>query len=300
MGGWRTVLVSKSCRLTTKNQQLIYAPKDASSVHLPLEDISVIVIETNQASMSTALLSACAEKNIVLFSCDNYHIPNGIFTPFHQHSRLSHVAHLQQRTKLPLKKKLWQKIVIQKITNQAELLKILKKDDFKVSVLKDKVKSGDTQNVEALAARHYWKILFKDFKRQRESDDARNIALNYGYALIRGVVARSLVSYGLLPTFGIFHNSELNAYNLADDIIEPLRPLVDMVVKQLEHEELLSLELTTQLKSALLSVLDMQMYLAEQKVTLLSICERMAYSFVNALREEDATLLELPRMISDI
>ena len=187
-------------------------------IQVPLEDITVIVIETNQASVTTALLSQIAEKNIALFSCDSFHMPNGCFIPFHQHSRLSQVAHLQRDMKLPLKKQIWQKIISQKITNQSKLLHFFEKDNMPLEVLKEKVKSGDSENLEALAARRYWQILFKDFLRDQKALDPRNIALNYGYAIIRGAVARSLVAYGLLPTFGVFHNLSLI------HISEPTRP----------------------------------------------------------------------------
>jgi len=297
MSAWRSILVTKPCRLSTKNQQLIYEPKDEPVVTVPLEDITVIVIETNQASMTTALLSRCAEKNIALFSCDNYHMPNGCFTPFHQHSRLSQVAHMQVEMKLPLKKKIWQKIITQKIMNQSQALKYFEKENIQLELLTDKVKSGDSENLEALAARRYWSLFFDNFTRDQKKEDPRNIALNYGYAIVRGAVARSLVSYGLLPTFGVFHRSELNAYNLADDMIEPLRPLVDMVVKKLEKEDELDVHLGIGVKSALINVLVMQMRLNGEDVTLLNICDIMAHSFVKAIKLNDVGSLKLPSII---
>ena len=142
MGAWRSILVTKPCRLSMKNLQLVYEPKDEPTITVPLEDITVIVLESNQASMTVALLSMCAEKNIAIFSCDSYHMPNGLFMPFHQHSRLSQISHIQKDMKLPLKKQIWQKIISQKISNQAELLRYFNKDDFQVSVLANKVKYG--------------------------------------------------------------------------------------------------------------------------------------------------------------
>jgi len=297
MSAWRTVLVTKPCRLSMKNLQLLYEPKGEPSISVPLEDITVIVLENNQASMSVALLSMCAEKNIALFTCDNYHMPNGIFTPYHQHSRLSQVAHLQHSMKLPLKKQIWQKIITQKIINQSQLLEYFSKDNLQLEILTDKVKSGDSENLEALAARRYWALLFDNFRRDQKSYGPRNIALNYGYAILRGAVARSLVSYGLLPVFGVFHSSELNAYNLADDMIEPLRPMVDMIVKKLELEDELDVELGISVKSALLNVLVMQMRLDSQSVTVLNVCDVMAHSFVSAIKYNDVTKLKLPSIV---
>ena len=297
MSAWRTILVTKPCRLSVKNLQLLYEPKDEESITVPLEDITVIVLESNQASLTTALLSQCAEKNIAIFTCDAYHMPNGLFAPFHQHSRLSQISHIQKDMKLPLKKQLWQKIITQKIINQSELLAHFSKDNFGLEILKDKVKSGDSENLEALAARRYWSTLFDDFSRDQKALDPRNIALNYGYAIVRGAVARSLVSYGLLPTYGVFHNSDLNAYNLADDIIEPLRPMVDMVVKKLEQEDELDVHLGISVKSALLNVLVMQMKLNKESVTLLDVCDTMAHSFVKALKLNNVSSLKLPSLL---
>jgi len=297
MSAWRTILITKPCRLSTKNQQLVYEPKDEDTIIVPLEDITVIVLENNQSSMTTALLSKCAEKNIALFTCDNYHMPNGCFTPFHQHSRFSQISHIQRNMKIPLKKQIWQYIINQKILNQALLLEYFQKDSFQVKVLVNKVKSGDSENLEAISARRYWSKLFDNFTRDQKALDPRNIALNYGYAIVRGAVARSLVSYGLLPTFGVFHNSDVNAYNLADDMIEPLRPMVDMVVKKLEIEDDLDVHLGVGVKSALLNVLVMQMRLNDKDVTVLNICDIMAHSFVKSIKLNEVGNLKLPSVI---
>lgn len=297
MAAWRTILVTKPCKLSVKNLQLIYEPYEEKSIKVPLEDITVIVLETHQATVTTALLSQIAEKNIALFTCDSYHIPNGCFTPFHQHSRLSQIAHIQRDMKLPLKKQIWQKIITQKISNQSKLLDFFEIDNIQLELLKDKVKSGDSENLEALAARKYWQMLFKNFLRDQKALDPRNIALNYGYAVVRGAVARSLVAHGLLPTFGVFHNSELNAYNLADDMIEPLRPMVDMVVKKLEIEDELDVHLGISVKSALINVLNMQMRLNDEDVTLLHICDVMAQTFVKSLKLNDTYHLKLPTLL---
>ena len=296
MSAWRTVLITKPCRLSMKNRQLVYEPKDEKSVRVALEDITVIVIEDNRSTLTTALLSHLSEHNIVLFTCDSYHMPNGLFTPFHQHSRLSQISHIQVEMKLPLKKQIWQKIISQKIFNQAQLLKYFNKEDFQVSVLVDKVKSGDSDNLEALAARRYWSLLFDDFSRDQKALDPRNIALNYGYAIVRGAVARSLVAHGLLPTFGVFHNSELNAYNLADDIIEPLRPMVDMVVKNLELVDSLDIHMGVEIKSALLNILVMEMNIDGENVLVLNICDIMAQGFVKCMKLKDISRLSLPRL----
>jgi len=297
MAGWRTVLVSKPCKLSLKQLQLVYAPHEEAPIKVPLEDITVIVLETTKAVITTALLSKIAEKNIALFSCDDYHTPNGLFTPFHQHSRLSQIAHLQQKVKEPLKKRLWQKIIKQKLSNQAACLSAFKIDNSALVRLKTHVRSGDSDNLEAYGARLYWGALFKTFRRDQKAYDPINVALNYGYAIVRGAVARSLVSFGLLPTFGLFHRSELNAYNLADDIIEPLRPVVDMLVKKLALEERLDADLGVPIKSELLGVLNEEMLLGDKKVSLLYVCDVMAKTLVKSMRETDVSLLKLPEIL---
>ena len=297
MAGWRTVLVSKPCKLSVKQLQLVYEPFEEEAVRVPLEDITVIVLETTRALITTALLSKIAEKNIALFSCDDYHTPNGLFTPFHQHSRLSQIAHLQQKVKTPLKKRLWQKIVRQKLTNQTECLHVFEIENPALGRLSEHVKSGDRDNLEAYGARLYWSTLFKEFKRDQKAYDPVNVALNYGYAIVRGAVARSLVSFGLLPTFGLFHRSELNAYNLADDLVEPLRPVVDRLVKGLALDDSLDAEFGVPLKSELLGVLNEEVSLGGEKVSLLHACDVMAMTLVKSMREADAELLRLPELL---
>lgn len=296
MGGWRTVLVAQPCRLSTKNLQLVYEPHEGETVSVPLEDITVIVIENTKSSITTALLSKIAQKNIVLFTCDEYHTPNGCFTPFSQHSRLSQITHIQQGISLPLKKKLWQKVITSKISNQSQLLSYFEIDNASLERMKNGVKSGDSKNLEAFAAKTYWGLLFDDFKRDQKREDPINAALNYGYALVRGAVARSLVSFGLLPTFGIFHRSELNAYNLADDMIEPFRPMVDKAVKTLALEDDFEMILSTKTKTGLLSVLNSEMMLEGEQVTLLYACDVVAKTLVKAMRENNAALLKLPTL----
>lgn len=297
MAGWRTVFVSKPCKLSLKQLQLVYEPHEEEPIRVPLEDITVIVLETTQALMTTALLSKIAEKNIALFSCDDYHTPNGLFIPFHQHSRLSQIAHLQQKVKEPLKKRLWQKVIKQKLENQANCLKMFEIENSMLLRLKEHVRSGDSDHLEAYGARLYWGALFDAFKRDQKGYDPINAALNYGYAIVRGAVARSLVSYGLLPTFGIFHRSELNAYNLADDMIEPLRPVVDKLVKELALEDKLDAALGVPLKVELLNLLNKEMLLEDERVSLLYVCDVMAKTLVKSMREADAKALKLPKLL---
>lgn len=297
MAGWRTVLVTKPCRLSLKSLQLVYEPYEEAAITVPLEDITVIVLETTQISLTAALLSKIAEKNIVLFSCDPYHRPSAAFLPFLGHSRVAQVAYIQQNVSLPFKKRTWQRIIKAKISNHAQLLAYCGVDNSNVKRLVEQVKSGDSDNVEAYAARLYWGLLFDKFRRDQKASDPMNVALNYGYAIVRGAIARSLVAYGLLPVFGLFHHSELNAYNLADDLIEPFRVMVDKVVKTLEKEDKFEMVMTARTKNILLSVLHSEIMLEEEQVTLLYACDVAAKTLVTAMRENDPSLLKLPSLI---
>lgn len=230
---WRSVVISKPARLSFAQRALVIEQSQGMA-RVPLEDIAAIVIDNPQITITVPLLVACADAQVIVITVDDSHTPNGIFLSHTPHSRAVKVMRGQVAMSTPHKKRLWQLLVQQKIRNQAQLLaQVGKADSAKhLHALADAVKSGDSDNLEAQAAAHYFPALFgKGFTR----DDAcfANSALNYGYAIIRSAIARSLVSYGFLPAFGLHHCSELNAFNLADDIIEPYRILVDACVIKL-------------------------------------------------------------------
>ena len=288
--GWRILQMTSACKLSVKNRQLRYEPEEGEALSLPLEDISVMMLENRNILLTGALLSELAEYNICLFSCDGSHMPNGVFTPYLAHSRYAAVASMQIASSEPLKKRLWQKIVRRKIENQAEVLKRLNhKTADKLIHIAKKVQSGDPENAEAYAAGLYWKAAFDDFKRHEE--DIKNAALNYGYAVLRGCVARYAVCAGLIPSFGVHHKNQLNAYNLADDLIEPFRAFVDWIVLNLPLEtEILNRET----KQKLISVLTKNCSFEEEEISILNAIERTCFSLVNAFKEKDASPLSLP------
>ncbi|MDR1694864.1 MAG: type II CRISPR-associated endonuclease Cas1 [Lactobacillaceae bacterium] len=292
--GWRIVQITKPCRLSVKNKQLSYEPVEGEGVTIPLEDISVLILENRQISLNNSLLSELSEYDIVLFSCDFSHHPSGAFFPFHNHSRYSEIAWLQMEASEPLKKRMWQDVVKAKICNQAETLDILGKDNAgKLREISKQVQSGDAKNSEAFAAGIYWKSLFENFNRSDEND-IRNSALNYGYAILRGCVARSIVGAGLLPCFGIHHANKLNQFNLVDDIIEPFRPFVDYQVQKLDLSE--QTELTPILKNQLVSILTQNCSFEDEELGLLKACENTALSVAKAFKNKDAKFLKLPLM----
>ena len=294
--GWRTVVITKPSKISIENDQLKYAPKDGDVIKVPIDDISVIILEVHQVTITSALMSRLTESNIVLFTCDKTHTPNGVFIPFHQHSRYTQVAHKQIAWSEPFKKRVWQQIVSMKVLNQSQTLAYMGKD--KVRQLQNyakSVKSGDSTMVESSAARVYFTALFGKFNRREESD-WRNSALNYGYALIRGSISRSLAAHGFLPAFGLFHHSSLNAFNLSDDIIEPYRAFVDVVVSE-HYENFIELPDTRFLpehKVELYQLFTMKTMIDETSTTLLNSIEVCVTSLMNATLEKDVTLLKLP------
>jgi len=296
--GWRTVVISKPSKISLKNHNFLYSPIESENITVPIEDISVIVLETPQVTITSALLSKLADLNILVFSCDKKHTPNGVFTPFHQHSRFSLMVHLQTSWSEPFKKRLWMKIISQKIKNQSSVLNHFdKKVESKELInIANNVKSGDSTNCESYSAKLYFSYLFKNFMR-RDISDWRNGALNYGYSIIRGVISRDLSASGLIPALGIHHKNQLNSFNLSDDMIEPYRAFVDLKVNEiLKDENIPKLsELTFDHKVQLLELLQVKVYIKDEFTTLLNSITIMINSLVLCTKESDFTKILLPK-----
>lgn len=203
------------------------------SVTIPIEDIGVVVLDSQQLTMTSALLAALLDEGCAVISCDTRHMPSGLLLPLCGHTLQSERFRDQIGASLPLRKQLWQQTVERKIANQEAALRYTTgRPHPNMLAWSQSVRSGDTDNMEGRAAVYYWKTLFPDkpsFVRDHNGEGA-NAILNYGYAIMRAIIARALVIAGLLPTFGIHHHNRYNAYCLADDIMEPYRPYVDRVV----------------------------------------------------------------------
>lgn len=273
---WRSLLISKPARLSVKNRQLLLEQEVGQSVTLPLEDIAVLVLETPQATLTSALLSECAAHDIAVISCDATHHPNGVLLPFLPHSRTFKVMKQQLALTLPQKKRAWQNVVQQKLRNQAACLEQFAEGRGRfLCEQAERVGSGDPENREGTGARYYFAELFgQDFTRDQEV--WHNAALNYGYAIIRAAIARSLVCHGFLPAFGLHHHSQLNAFNLADDFIEPLRPVVDLWVRA---HPIASGELSSADKAALLQVLYTDVTMPTGTMNVMSAIDQMVQAF---------------------
>lgn len=292
---WRGLHLTRPARLALADGQLVVA-QDEGEVRLPLEDVAWIVLDTPQATLTTALIAACMAAGIALVTCDGTHTPSGVTLPFHTHHRQAGVAALQAEASGPLRKRLWQGIVRQKILNQAAVLAACTGQPGALPAMARQVGSGDPGNVEARAARYYWSRLFPDFTRD-DGSDRRNKLLNYGYAVVRSGVARALVAHGLLPAFGLQHASVSNAFNLADDLVEPFRPFVDRLCWRLSGEGRdVEGELSKEDRQALAGVLTTDALMGRDTVNLLVASEQAAASLVEAMERGDASALLLPRL----
>ncbi|MFA6076074.1 MAG: type II CRISPR-associated endonuclease Cas1 [Negativicutes bacterium] len=288
---WRSVMISNPAQLNIKNRQLVITQDDL--VGLPLEDIAVIVADTPEISLSARLLSELAATDTALVVCDEKHLPSGIFLPYNSHSRQSKVLKMQVELSEPFKKRCWQKVVQCKIDNQARALELLQLNRAKeLRSIAERVVSGDKDNCEAVAANSYFREMFPYMT--RDDGTIINAGLNYGYAIIRTAVARGLTAYGFHPALGIFHRSELNNFNLADDFIEPFRPLVDMWV----HSNLYEVEVFGKLQRAgLVQLLHYDVFLKNGCRSVLNAVDVMMASFAAACRDRDVALLELPTLV---
>lgn len=288
---WRNVLVSNPARLSLKNASLLV--KQEEEILVPLEDISTIVVESEQATITSKLLDEIARRGIALYICDPKHMPSGLFLSFQQHSRFVKTLKTQINVTEAFRKNCWRLIVQGKIMNQAKCLDIIGmpgSEDLKQ--IGANVKSGDSSNRESVAARLYFEIYMPYANRQ--TDDRINAALNYGYSIIRGAVARSLTSYGFLPALGLHHRSELNSFNLADDFMEPLRPLVDLWVAQNIHDDG---ALDKKDRVGLLSLLQADMAISGERQATARAIDIMAASFSTACASTRPGKLKLPELI---
>lgn len=248
----RTLCFSNPAYLSLKNgQMVIKLPqvenndglpepfKEAQQHTIPVEDVGVVVLDNRQITVTQGLLEALLENNCAVVTCDSCHLPVGLMLPLCGNTTQNERFRCQLDASLPLKKQLWQQTVQAKIRNQAAVLEASRGGETgNMRKWAGEVRSGDPDNLEGRAAAYYWKQMFPEaegFTREREGVPPNNL-LNYGYAILRAVVARALVASGLLPTLGIHHHNRYNAYCLADDIMEPYRPYVDELVVQYTDE----------------------------------------------------------------
>lgn len=289
---FRNIIIESPARISVKNRQLIINTDGEHS--LAIEDISALLLESRQSTITTTALSLLGECGCCVFVCDEKHMPCAVLSPYSQHSRQLAVVSSQLHMGEVLKKRLWQSIVISKIENQAECLRLCGNESAAagLSQMASSVRSGDAGNTEAMAAARYFPALFgSGFT--RNTDNGINAALNYGYAILRGCVARSLAVHGFLPMIGLHHKNELNGFNLADDMMEPFRPVIDLMVHTFLDE---NDGLTPEKKRLLFNILNLNILSGGQKHAVSYAIERAVQSLQRSIFQEKNALI-LPQLM---
>lgn len=268
----RIVEISNPSYLSYKDRALRIERNGQQVARVQLEDLGLLVLDGHGIALTKSLLAACAEYKIAVVICGEKHLPTGLMLPVEAHHRHSQILREQIQAPDEIKRKVWQSVVQAKIRNQSRVLKALTGADTQVGRLAPFVRPGDPDNVEAKAAGRYFECLFdEEFIRARE-EQGINSMLNYGYALMRAAVARAICITGMHPALGIHHRNQFNAYALADDLMEPLRPFVDAVVWKFVRENGEPEDLTPPVKAALLGCL-----------TLRAIWHRRRYPILTAI-----------------
>lgn len=285
--GYINIYVTRDAELSVRNSSLCLKSGEKIADY-PIEDINSVMIENLNTYISTYTISKLAESGILTFICDRAHLPCGVILPYMEHYRTLQHFELQMNLSKPTKKQLWQKVVKNKIKNQNEVLVAFGHYD-ELTDLERKVLSGDATNIEAQASLKYFKLLFgENFKRREE--DSINSFLNYGYSIIRGFVARSLVCHGLMPFYGINHSNQFNQFNLADDLMEPFRPVVDFYVKTFLSDES---EMTPSIKAKIYDLINFDVEISGQKQTVCNAADMYVESFVRSLKENKVMLFDI-------
>lgn len=304
----RTIYFGNPAYLSTHNKQLVVrlpevekcdslseVSKRKATATIPIEDIGVVVLDHKQITISHGLINHLLANNCALISCDNNHMPTGLILPLDGNSIQSERFYQQINMSLPLKKQLWQQTIQAKISNQRTVLQRYRKD-VKIGNMRKwecEVRSGDAMNLEARAAAYYWKNVFPSipgFVRGRD-EAPPNQLLNYGYAILRAIIARALVGAGLLPTLGIHHHNRYNAYCLADDIMEPYRPYVDLLVVDIMRKHHLPPVISAETKKHLLTIPAIDVKMGKLSRPLMIAASMTSASLANCYLGETRKLL---------
>lgn len=296
---WRVVVIENPAKLSLRDNKLVIKQDD--EVSLPLEDIDSLVIDNRGVIITANILSGLASFGVNTLICDEKHLPATVVLPHGQASRGSKHARWQLNMGEALRKQLWRKNIMQKIKNQAI---VLQKNSYtteasQLEKLASTVRSGDLGNNESIAARIYFDSLLGDATRRKPM--WYNSALNYGYAIVRGSLARAVAARGLITEIGINHHSELNQYNLVDDLIEAFRPLVDDYIMSIvapchvgnEYDNSLS----KRDRHNIIDIMNQYGIMVDKRYTIKHLTDMVVESFISAILEDDAELLTLPSII---
>ena len=298
----KTLCFSNPIYLSLRNEQLVLhlpevesnktlpeAIKREAERTIPIEDIGVVVLDNKRITITSGVMEALLENNCAVITCNQKSMPVGLLLPLCGNTTQNERFRSQIEASLPLRKQLWQQTIKQKILNQEYVLRDnTDKETNCMRVWSNDVRSGDPNNLEARAAAYYWKNLFNkypNFARDREGLPPNNL-LNYGYAILRAVIARALVGSGLLPTLGIHHHNRYNAYCLADDIMEPYRPYVDQLVLDIIHNNNEISEITREIKLQLLSIATLDVVINGKRSPLMIAAQQTAASLAKCFAGE--------------
>lgn len=291
-------LSERPASLSVRNSLLVIRFGEEEPVTVPLCELAVVITSHPQISYTHAVLSGLAGAGAAFIACDEKHMPAAMLLPLVTHSLQTERFATQAKVPLPTRKRMWQQIVREKLLAQARFLTERTGNDRGLAMMATRVRSGDPQNLEAQAARIYWQALFGDihFRRDPESGESLNPCLNYGYAILRAIVARALCAAGLHPSLGIHHHNRYNTFCLADDFMEPFRPVVDRAVAHLKDERGEEVSLDRESKRRILETILLRYTVDEESRTLFDWLSRAAFSLAAAIIEQKHQKLELPRI----
>jgi CRISPR-associated protein Cas1 len=282
-------------RLNVRNRLLVVRRDEWLPFSVPLADLAVVIVSHSQVTYTQAVLAGLAEAGAAFVACNGKHLPIGMLLPLVAHFSQAERFAAQARAALPTKKRLWRQVVRAKIRAQARTLETLHGTDHGLRALVAEVRSGDPANVEARAARRYWPLVFSEspFRRQRDNED-ENLFLNYGYAVLRAIVARAICGVGLHPSLGIHHHNRYDPFCLADDLMEPFRPTVDLAVAEYVTSHDTSYGIDKAAKQHLVEALTRRYSLGGRQRTIFDAAARLASSLADVFLGKGQKL-ELPR-----
>ncbi|MDO4870714.1 MAG: type II CRISPR-associated endonuclease Cas1 [Candidatus Saccharibacteria bacterium] len=291
---WRVVAVKNPARLKLAHNQLVIIQDQ--EISLPIEDIDALVIDSYGVVITAELLAYLSTHKTTVIYCDDKHLPCGMLISYSQHSRQAKMSRQQVAMSEPLKKRLWQKNIIAKIINQADVLAYFGLDDRLLRDCVTRVRSGDAGNQESIAARVYFDQLLDDATRRQSI--WHNAALNYGYAIVRSHIARHVAARGLIASQGIFHHNELNSFNLVDDLIESYRPVVDAIVIEYAKRKIITQDATLNVddRRFLVDILNKYVIIKDKRFTLKHSIELTVESFVDCIDKQSVSNLALPKV----